>query len=100
MVRSRVIKGEVVDWKNPEWDPLRDALLGWFMWMHVVELADGRRLHAYKHRMTRRYLHVTDTGQAFVCCGETSYREIDLEEAVVAVFRTWCPLTELAPPPD
>ena len=97
MGRSRTIKGEVVDHEHPEWDPLRDALLGWFMWMHVVELADGRRVHAYKHRMTRRYLHLTDDERAFVYCGESGYEEIDLEAAIVEVFRTWRPLTEFDP---
>jgi len=34
------------------------------MGMHETELADGRRLHAYKHIQTRRYLPLADDGSA------------------------------------
>ena len=40
--------------------------IGDFMWMFAVELEDGKRLDAYKHRWSRRYLHLTDKGRAFV----------------------------------
>ena len=33
--------------------------------MFEVELSDGTRLHAYKHRWTRRYIHLTGDGRAF-----------------------------------
>ena len=35
------------------------------MWMFEVELEDGRRVHAYKHWWTRRYLHLSLDGCAF-----------------------------------
>jgi hypothetical protein len=38
---------------EPEWQPLLDFApdhVGDFMWMFAVELEDGRRLEAYKHR--------------------------------------------------
>jgi hypothetical protein len=53
----------------PEWQPLLDLVpdhVGDFMWMFAVELDDGRRLDAYKHWWTRRYLHLTDNGRVFV----------------------------------
>jgi hypothetical protein len=31
----------------------------------AVDLEDGRRLHAYKHYWTRRYLHLDSEGRAF-----------------------------------
>lgn len=34
--------------------------------MFEVELESGLRLHAYKHRETRRYLHLDKEGRAFV----------------------------------
>jgi hypothetical protein len=65
-----------------------------------VELADGRRLHAYKHIVTREYLHLTHDERAFVFRGEHSYREVDLEEAVAGVFARWWSLSALRAPPD
>ena len=65
------------------------ALLGWFMWMYEAELDDGRRVHAYKHRMTREYLFLTDDERAFAYRGERGYREIDLEDAVIGVMARW-----------
>lgn len=66
-------RGEV-----PNWDPLLalacDHICD-FMWMFEVELEDGTRLHAHKHRQTRRYLHLTCDGRAFVFCGDDRYRE-------------------------
>ena len=43
MPSPRKIKGELVQHERPDWEPLANALLGWFMWMHEVKLADGYR---------------------------------------------------------
>ena len=54
---------------EPEWQPLLDFApdhIGDFMWMFSVELEDGRRLDAYKHWWSRRYLHLTGNGRTFV----------------------------------
>lgn len=54
---------------EPKWQPLLDFApdhIEDFMWMFAVELEDGRRLDAYKHWWTRRYLHLTEKGRAFV----------------------------------
>ena len=56
----------------PVWAPLErllpedDLLLcADFMYMFAVRLEDGRRLHAYKHRWTRAYVHISDDGEPF-----------------------------------
>jgi hypothetical protein len=53
----------------PAWQPLidlvGDTLVEFFMWMHEVELDDGTRVHAYKHRETRRYAHLDEDGGAW-----------------------------------
>jgi hypothetical protein len=53
---------------NPVWEPLIRLApdhVPDFMWMYSVELVDGTRLQAYKHRLTRRYLYLDDGGRAF-----------------------------------
>lgn len=57
-----------------------------FMWMNSVELSDGTVLEAYKHRETRRYLHLARGGRAFQYHGERGYREIDVTEAMNGAF--------------
>ena len=92
MPSPRKIKGELVQHERPDWEPLANALLGWFMWMHEVELADGRRVHAYKHRMSRRYLHVSSDETAFEYWGDDGYREVELDVAILRVLERWRPL--------
>ena len=84
---------------RPEWEPLVDLLgpdlAGWFMWMCEIELADGSGLHAYKHVTTRRYLHLTEDGRAFLYSADGRYREIDRQHAIAQAFLGWerlCPL--------
>ena len=98
MDRTTLIAGEMVEGEHSDRDPLTHALLGWFMWMFEVELADGRKLHAYKHIVTRDYLHLTHDGRAFVFRPERSYQEVDLEEAVAGLFARWWSL-KASPPP-
>jgi hypothetical protein len=100
MDRTAVITREMVQGERPDWDPLTHALLGWFMWMFEVELADGRKVHAYKHIVTRHYLHLTHDGRAFVFRPEHSYVEVDLEEAVTGLFADWWSLKAPPAPPD
>ena len=92
MASQRKVKGELLQYEHPDWEPLANALLGWFMWMHEVVLADGRHVHAYKHRMTRRYLHVTHDETAFEYSADDRYREVDLDVAILRVFKRWRPL--------
>jgi hypothetical protein len=100
MDRTALITGEMVQGEQPDWDPLTHALLGWFMWMFEVELADGRKLHAYKHIVTRDYLHLTHDGRAFVFRPEHSYVEVDLEDAVAGLFARWRSLRAPAAAPQ
>jgi hypothetical protein len=62
MARRRVQTGEMAGADEPDWEPLlalmAPELVGWFMWMFPITLADGTRVEAYKHRMTRRYLYL------------------------------------------
>ena len=71
---------------TPDWDPLRVFLCGDFMWMHDVQLDDGTLLNAYKHRITRRYLHLAEDGRAFVYTGNDRYQEVDADLATEEVF--------------
>jgi hypothetical protein len=61
-------RGQVVDTRNPIWEPLYELApehIDDFMWMHEVELEDGTRLHVYKHYETRRSLHLDHGGRGF-----------------------------------
>jgi hypothetical protein len=80
MSLSELIRGRSLRGVTPCWAPLLDLAsehVEDFMWMFEVELDDGTRLHAYKHRDTRRYLHLDHGGGAFVYCGEERYQEAD-----------------------
>ena len=61
------------------------------MWMGEVELADGSVVHIYKHRATRRSLHLCTDGRAFVYVGQTTYREADPHDMVDLVLAGWRP---------
>jgi len=55
---------------------LAPALIDDFMWMFEVEPEKGARIHAYKHRWTRRYLHLDCEGRAFVYTEDGRYCEV------------------------
>ncbi len=63
------IPGLLGDADEPNWQPLLQVvgieLVEWFMWMCPVALADGTRVEAYKHRITRRYLYLDGHGRAW-----------------------------------
>ena len=93
MLNDRSIPGDVCQAEEPDWEPLR-ALVGmtladWFMWMFEIELADGTRVHAYKHIATRRYFHLALDGRAFVYTARGRYREIEPRTAIDGVFTDW-----------
>jgi hypothetical protein len=74
-----VLAGETINWKDPEWEPLlklAPEIVDDFMWMFEVELEDGHRVHAYKHYWTRRYLHLDETGRAFVYTEDDRYQQV------------------------
>lgn len=76
------------DVENPVWEPLESALsvdlvMSCFMWMHSEPLAAGGRVHAYKHRWTRRYVHLTEDGRALHRTGNARWKVVDRESAVL-----------------
>jgi hypothetical protein len=93
MGRKRNFAGEVRQYSKPDWTALEDLigieLAGWFMWMHEIELDDGAAVHAYKHKWTRRYLHLSEDGRAFLFVDRGRYRRIDQHDAITGVFNGW-----------
>lgn len=87
----------VVQYEDPTWKPLLDVvgeeLAGWFMWMCELELATGERVHAYKHRVTRRYLHLTGDGRAFAPAVSGHYLPATVREALEELVEQWEELT-------
>jgi hypothetical protein len=92
-MHNRTVHGTLRQYERPIWQPLLDLLgedlVEWFMWMHEIELADHSALHAYKHVATRRYLHLTEDGRAFVYRSEDDYAEITLRAAIDDAFAGW-----------
>ncbi|MEA2466312.1 MAG: ribonuclease VapC [Thermoleophilaceae bacterium] len=79
MPSKTTLKGRTLDSPKPNWQPLLNLLAGDFMWMFDVELEDGRCVHAYKHYVTRRYIHIADDDTAFVYADRSRYEEVDPE---------------------
>ncbi len=93
MKATAAIRGTVVEFERPQWEPLARIvghdLVGWFMWMFEIELANESRLHAYKHVTTRRYMHVDATGRAFQYDAAGRYQEVAVPVAIARVFVGW-----------
>lgn len=91
--------GQVRQADNPSWSSLELVLgadlPGWFMWMYELRLDDGTRVDAFKHRTTRRYLHLASGGRAFAYRVDCSYCPVDLATALAVAFVGW----ERADPP-
>lgn len=94
MRTSHALRGTRRQSDNPDWSAL-EALLdvelcGHFMWMCEIELEDGCRVDAYKHRWTRHYLHLAEDGRAFIffdARGEEGlYLEVDAYTAILEAF--------------
>jgi hypothetical protein len=86
--------GEARQGETPDWAPLEavlgsDELCAHFMWMFDVELTDGTILNAYKHRWTRRYLHLAPDGRAFWYVGDNGYDVVDQHTAIEGAFHMW-----------
>jgi hypothetical protein len=90
MATNTELVGTMHDPDGPDWAALQrlvdDDLAARFMHMFDVELEDGTRLHAYRDRMTRRYLHLTEDGRAFHYIKGKRYRELDPRTALLAVY--------------
>ena len=98
---KKVLKGTVLQGEDPDWEPLENVIsfhaCDEFMWMFEVELEDGTRLHAYKHRWNRRYLHLSARGEAFTYVwrpeydrgesdGPGEYERVQLHRVLAAVL--------------
>jgi hypothetical protein len=77
------IRGRLVQYEEPTWEPLLNLLgaelVGDFMWMHEVALDTGDRVHAYKHIDTRRCIHLSDTGKTYAYLNRKRYTPRDAE---------------------
>ena len=86
MPSAAALRGVVTQFDKPCWAALEQAvgtaLAGSFMWMDEVRLNDGTRVHAYKHVMTRRYLHLAADGTALAWRADATYRMIDAATAI------------------
>jgi len=88
---SKPIRGRTLKVDAPEWEPLLNFApdhVEDFMWMETVQLTDGTRLQAYKHYWTRRYLHLSEDGRAFVFVPKTRYEEVNPPWLLMRVLRT------------
>jgi hypothetical protein len=103
MPQQATISGHAARQDLPYWRPLIDLvgpdLADWFMWMFAIRLADGARVHAYKHVATRRYFHLAEDGRAFVYVGNQHYREIARRQAIDLAFAGWDRLAPTPPHP-
>ena len=88
--REEPVAGRAVQGDAPEWEPLRRVVgedgLDTFMWMYEVELADGGRVHVYKHIETRRSMHLDLRGNAYAYAGDEGYRRVPLLAVAAAVL--------------
>jgi len=77
------------DFRSPNWAPLHLVVPAdqaeMFMWMHRSVYADGVRLEAYKHRITRQYLYLSDSGSAYVAGEDESAHLVDVRSALDAI---------------
>jgi hypothetical protein len=110
--------GAVVQYSEPRWEPLLDAvgdtLAGRFMWMFEAQLDGGLALHAYKHQVTRQYLHLGEDGSHWVFVDlepgtpaeqiqarRSTYRRFELSAALELVLGDWIDgLVGTPPDPD
>jgi hypothetical protein len=89
------IVGVILQRDSPNWAPLIAAVgeevTAGFMWMFEVATSDERRLHAYKHIVTRRYVHLDEDGNAFYFADidDHTYRPIALDRILDAVLSPW-----------
>lgn len=87
---QKPIRGKWLRVDAPEWEPLLslapDHVVD-FMWMGTVQLVDGTRLQVYKHYWTRRYLHLSEDGRAFVFVPKTRYEEVNPPWLLMHVLR-------------
>jgi len=89
---------------EPIWEPLEgflpEPLLEWFMAMYQSTTVEGPFIHAYKHRMTRRYLFLDEDGGTWRYTGGAdggSYCRIPAGGALEEAFCGWGDLIGYTP---
>ena len=79
----------ILDFTSPNWAPLHLVVPAdqaeMFMWMHGCVWADGFRLEAYKHRITRQYLHLSEDGAAYMAGEDETFQLVDVRDALDAI---------------
>lgn len=84
-------RGRLLPVDVPEWEPLLnfapDHVVD-FMWMGTIQLTDGTRIQAYKHYWTRKSLHLSEDGRAFVFVPKTRYEEVNPPWLLMRVLGT------------
>jgi hypothetical protein len=95
MATTTWFAGETAGGRLPVWAPLLavvGSLTSGFMWMYDVVLDNDRTLHVYKHRDTRRYLHLDTERNAWAYQhrqGRSMYHKADLAVALTEAFADW-----------
>ncbi len=93
MARTKTFTGKTVSIDELGCEPLHDMvgleLCSQFMQMFDVRLSNGHTARAFKHSITRGYLHLdrTEPGLAYWYTDSGRYRLVDLTTALIAVFR-------------
>ena len=74
---------------SPNWAPLHLVVPAdqaeMFMWMHGCVWADGFRLEAYKHRITRQYLYLSEDGAAYAAGDDEALHLVDVRNVLNAI---------------
>lgn len=93
---ARSLRGKIQRDATPDWSSLEDLLASplcsQFTWMFKVDLEDGTRIDAYKHRWTRSYLHLSRDGRTYYVIwrddeyDDASFREVEPDAAILAAF--------------
>jgi hypothetical protein len=88
-----IVTGRVSSVDNPNWNPLEQflplELCGPFMWMHALELEDGREVQAYKHSVTRRYVLLDANAAAYEDLDHGRYRRMRHSDAIEQALPSW-----------
>jgi hypothetical protein len=93
VARTKTFNGSGVSIDTPGCEPLHSLvgleLCSQFMQMFDVRLSNGHTVRAFKHIITRGYLHLdrTEPGLAYWYTDTGRYRPVDLTTALIAVFR-------------
>lgn len=80
---------ECAEFDEPNWEPLErhvpEEIWGNFMWMYRIR-PEGQGIEAYKHRDTRRYLHLDHNGRAWRWHPDGTWTRISVTQALAETF--------------